>query len=89
MNLCVRFIVQIHWYHFHNLGKQLLLFVGDGEEEEDDELEAESSDEDGEDMSMNEEPGNDSGCTAVVALLKGELNTYYNSVLPRNKFRHL
>lgn len=52
----------------------MLLFAGDGEEEEDDELEAESSDEDGEDMSMNEEPGNDSGCTAVVALLRGELH---------------
>ncbi|XP_035436402.2 uncharacterized protein LOC118266893 isoform X3 [Spodoptera frugiperda] len=46
---------------------------GDGEEEEDDELEAESSDDDGEeDISMNEEPGNDSGCTAVVALLRGK-----------------
>lgn len=53
----------------------MLLFLGDGEEEEDDELEAESSDEDGEDMSMNEEPGNDSGCTAVVALLRGELQS--------------
>uniref|UniRef100_A0A2A4JWY8 protein-serine/threonine phosphatase n=1 Tax=Heliothis virescens TaxID=7102 RepID=A0A2A4JWY8_HELVI len=48
-------------------------YAGDGEEEEDeDELEAESSDDDGEeDISMNEEPGNDSGCTAVVALLRG------------------
>ncbi|XP_059057041.1 uncharacterized protein LOC131850720 isoform X2 [Achroia grisella] len=46
---------------------------GEGEEEEDEEeYEAESSDEDGEeDLSMTEEPGNDSGCTAVVALLKG------------------
>ncbi|XP_072943734.1 protein phosphatase 1G isoform X2 [Epargyreus clarus] len=46
---------------------------GEGEEEEDEEdYEAESSDEDGEeDISMNEEPGNDSGCTAVVALLRG------------------
>ncbi|CAB3242376.1 unnamed protein product [Arctia plantaginis] len=46
---------------------------GDGEEEEEDEedYEAESSDEDGEeDISMTEEPGNDSGCTAVVALLR-------------------
>lgn len=59
----------------------MVLFAGDGEEEEDDELEAESSDEDGEDMSMNEEPGNDSGCTAVVALLRGELHTCYNSRL--------
>ncbi|XP_041977839.1 probable protein phosphatase 2C 11 [Aricia agestis] len=43
----------------------------DGEEEED-ENEADSSDEDGEeDILMDEEPGNDSGCTAVVALLKG------------------
>ncbi|KAM3963119.1 putative protein phosphatase CG10417 isoform 2-T2 [Aphomia sociella] len=46
---------------------------GEGEEEEDEEdYEAESSDDDGEeDISMTEEPGNDSGCTAVVALLKG------------------
>lgn len=45
---------------------------GEGEEEEDEEeYEAESSDDDGEeDISMTEEPGNDSGCTAVVALLK-------------------
>ncbi|XP_068629424.1 protein phosphatase 1G isoform X2 [Battus philenor] len=42
----------------------------DGEDEED--YEAESSDEEGEeDISMTEEPGNDSGCTAIVALLKG------------------
>ncbi|XP_013195944.1 probable protein phosphatase CG10417 isoform X2 [Amyelois transitella] len=47
---------------------------GEEEEEEEDEEEGEndSSDEDGEeDISMAEEPGNDSGCTAVVALLKG------------------
>ncbi|XP_026744646.1 probable protein phosphatase 2C 11 isoform X1 [Trichoplusia ni] len=46
---------------------------GDGEEDEDEEdIEAESSDDDGEeDISMTEEPGNDSGCTAVVALLRG------------------
>ncbi|XP_047988354.1 probable protein phosphatase CG10417 [Leguminivora glycinivorella] len=45
----------------------------EGEEEEDEEdYDAESSDEDvDEDLSMTEEPGNDSGCTAVVALLKG------------------
>ncbi|XP_023948382.1 uncharacterized protein LOC112053240 [Bicyclus anynana] len=47
----------------------------DGEaedEDEEEEYEAESSDEDGEeDISMTEEPGNDSGCTAVVAMLKG------------------
>ncbi|CAG9783837.1 unnamed protein product [Diatraea saccharalis] len=42
------------------------------EEEEEEEYEAESSDEDGEeDISLSEEPGNDSGCTAVVALLRG------------------
>ncbi|XP_053625016.1 uncharacterized protein LOC128683413 [Plodia interpunctella] len=42
------------------------------EEEEEEEAENDSSDEDGdEDISMTEEPGNDSGCTAVVALLKG------------------
>lgn len=36
-------------------------------------MEADSSDEDGEeDISMSEEPGNDSGCTAVVALLRGK-----------------
>ncbi|KAJ0180603.1 hypothetical protein K1T71_004007 [Dendrolimus kikuchii] len=41
------------------------------EEEEEEELEGESSDEEGEeDLSMTEEPGNDSGCTAVVALLR-------------------
>ncbi|CAH2086344.1 unnamed protein product [Euphydryas editha] len=40
------------------------------EEDEEEEYEAESSDEEG-DFSMAEEPGNDSGCTAVVALLKG------------------
>ncbi|XP_028037886.1 probable protein phosphatase 2C 11 [Bombyx mandarina] len=46
----------------------------DGVEEEDDEedYEGDSSDEEGEeDLSMTEEPGNDSGCTAVVALLRG------------------
>ncbi|CAH2073714.1 unnamed protein product, partial [Iphiclides podalirius] len=44
----------------------------DGEEEDEDDYEAESSDEEGEeDISMSEEPGNDSGCTAIVALLKG------------------
>ncbi|XP_063821855.1 probable protein phosphatase CG10417 isoform X2 [Ostrinia nubilalis] len=44
----------------------------DGEAEEEEEYEAESSDEEGEeDASLTEEPGNDSGCTAVVALLKG------------------
>lgn len=51
-----------------------ILIIGDGEEEEEDEedYEAESSDEDAEeDISMTEEPGNDSGCTAVVALLRG------------------
>lgn len=37
-------------------------------------MDGESSDEDGEeDISMSEEPGLDSGCTAVVALLRGEL----------------
>ncbi|CAH0720963.1 unnamed protein product, partial [Brenthis ino] len=42
------------------------------EEDEEEEYEAESSDEEGEqDISMSEEPGNDSGCTAVVALLRG------------------
>nr|XP_026494883.1 probable protein phosphatase 2C 11 isoform X2 [Vanessa tameamea] len=40
------------------------------EEDEEEEYEAESSDEEG-DFSMAEEPGNDSGCTAVVALLRG------------------
>ncbi|XP_034840206.1 protein phosphatase 1G [Maniola hyperantus] len=47
---------------------------GDAEDEdEEEEYEAESSDEDGEeDINMAEEPGNDSGCTAVVALLKGK-----------------
>lgn len=46
--------------------------VSDSECEEEEEEENESSDEDGEeDISMAEEPGNDSGCTAVVALLKG------------------
>ncbi|XP_045785781.1 probable protein phosphatase 2C 11 [Maniola jurtina] len=46
---------------------------GDAEDEdEEEEYEVESSDEDGEeDINMAEEPGNDSGCTAVVALLKG------------------
>ncbi|XP_063821857.1 uncharacterized protein LOC135071916 isoform X4 [Ostrinia nubilalis] len=45
---------------------------GKGEAEEEEEYEAESSDEEGEeDASLTEEPGNDSGCTAVVALLKG------------------
>ncbi|XP_045491019.1 probable protein phosphatase 2C 58 isoform X4 [Colias croceus] len=47
---------------------------GEAEEEEDEEedYEADSSDEECEDgMSLSEEPGNDSGCTAVVALLKG------------------
>ncbi|XP_038215482.1 probable protein phosphatase 2C 58 isoform X3 [Zerene cesonia] len=47
---------------------------GEAEEEEDDEedYEADSSDEECEDgMSLSEEPGNDSGCTAVVALLRG------------------
>ncbi|KAJ2952673.1 hypothetical protein O0L34_g7012 [Tuta absoluta] len=45
----------------------------EGEEEDDEEEEeCDSSDEDGEEeLSMTEEPGNDSGCTAVVALLKG------------------
>ncbi|XP_045445439.1 probable protein phosphatase 2C 11 [Melitaea cinxia] len=41
------------------------------EDDEEEEYEAESSDEEG-DFSMAEEPGNDSGCTAVVALLKGK-----------------
>ncbi|KAG7307585.1 hypothetical protein JYU34_007807 [Plutella xylostella] len=42
------------------------------EEEEEEEYEAESSDDDGsEELSMSEEPGNDSGCTAVLALLRG------------------
>lgn len=45
---------------------------GEVEEEEDEECEGESSDEEGEeDLAMTEEPGNDSGCTAVVALLRG------------------
>ncbi|XP_049866905.1 uncharacterized protein LOC126367438 isoform X2 [Pectinophora gossypiella] len=44
----------------------------DGEaEEEEEEEECDSSDEDGDELSLTEEPGNDSGCTAVVALLKG------------------
>ncbi|KAG6442695.1 hypothetical protein O3G_MSEX002471 [Manduca sexta] len=45
---------------------------GEAEEEDDEEdYEAESSDEEGEeDLTMTEEPGNDSGCTAVVALLR-------------------
>lgn len=40
---------------------------------------------------MTEEPGNDSGCTAVVALLRGmfqlQLSTYihvYHALFPRN-----
>ncbi|XP_013146183.1 PREDICTED: probable protein phosphatase CG10417 isoform X3 [Papilio polytes] len=42
------------------------------EEEDEEDYEAESSDEEGdEDISMTEEPGNDSGCTAIVALLRG------------------
>lgn len=51
----------------------MILIEADGEEEEyDEECEGESSDDDGEeDLSMTEEPGNDSGCTAVVALLRG------------------
>ncbi|XP_063531053.1 uncharacterized protein LOC134742054 isoform X3 [Cydia strobilella] len=45
---------------------------GEEEEEDEEDYDAESSDEDvEEDLSMTEEPGNDSGCTAVVALLKG------------------
>ncbi|KAL0842185.1 hypothetical protein ABMA28_014348 [Loxostege sticticalis] len=45
---------------------------GEAEEEDEDEYEAESSDDEGEeDISLTEEPGNDSGCTAVVALLRG------------------
>lgn len=52
----------------------LLLVSGEAEEEDEDEYEAESSDEEGEeDISLTEEPGNDSGCTAVVALLRGIL----------------
>lgn len=48
-------------------------WLGEVEEEEDeDDYEGDSSDEDGEEeLSMTEEPGNDSGCTAVVALLRG------------------
>ncbi|CAH2251119.1 probable protein phosphatase 2C 11 [Pararge aegeria] len=48
---------------------------GDAEDEdEEEEYEAESSDDDAEeDINMVEEPGNDSGCTAVVAVLKGNL----------------
>ncbi|XP_026329735.1 probable protein phosphatase 2C 11 isoform X2 [Hyposmocoma kahamanoa] len=43
-----------------------------GEDDDEEECEEESSEEDiEEDLSMTEEPGNDSGCTAVVALLKG------------------
>ncbi|XP_075969706.1 protein phosphatase 1G isoform X2 [Anticarsia gemmatalis] len=42
---------------------------GDGEDEEEEDYE--SSDDGEEDLSMTEEPGNDSGCTAVVALLRG------------------
>ncbi|XP_013180531.1 PREDICTED: probable protein phosphatase CG10417 isoform X1 [Papilio xuthus] len=42
------------------------------EEEDEEDYEAESSDEEGdEDINMAEEPGNDSGCTAIVALLRG------------------
>ncbi|XP_014370238.2 probable protein phosphatase CG10417 isoform X2 [Papilio machaon] len=42
------------------------------EEEDEEDYEAESSDEEGdEDINMSEEPGNDSGCTAIVALLRG------------------
>ncbi|KOB68061.1 Protein phosphatase 1G [Operophtera brumata] len=42
------------------------------EEEEEDEEEESSTDEDEEEeLNMQEEPGNDSGCTAVVALLRG------------------
>ncbi|KAL4705759.1 hypothetical protein ACJJTC_006540 [Scirpophaga incertulas] len=45
---------------------------GEEEDEDEEDFEAESSDEDGEeDISAAEEPGNDSGCTAVVALLRG------------------
>ncbi|CAK1581804.1 unnamed protein product [Parnassius mnemosyne] len=44
----------------------------EGEDEDEEDYEGESSDEEGEeDISMTEEPGNDSGCTAIVALLKG------------------
>ncbi|CAH0406425.1 unnamed protein product [Chilo suppressalis] len=41
------------------------------EEEEEEDYEAESSEDDGEEDILSEEPGSDSGCTAVVALLKG------------------
>lgn len=47
-------------------------FTGDAEDEDEEDYEAESSDDDAEeDINMVEEPGKDSGCTAVVALLKG------------------
>lgn len=46
-----------------------------GEDDDEEECEEESSEEDlEEDLSMTEEPGNDSGCTAVVAVLRGQLD---------------
>lgn len=46
-----------------------------GEDDDEEECEEESSEEDmEEDLSMTEEPGNDSGCTAVVALLRGKFS---------------
>lgn len=55
--------------------ENLLLFCT-GEVEEEEEEDADSSDDENEeDISMAEEPGLDSGCTAVVALLRG--NKHY------------
>lgn len=52
-----------------------------GEDDDEEECEEESSEEDmEEDLSMTEEPGNDSGCTAVVALLRGQLNFHLRSM---------
>lgn len=46
-----------------------------GEDDDEEECEEESSEEDlEEDLSMTEEPGNDSGCTAVVAVLRGQFD---------------
>lgn len=51
-----------------------------GEDDDEEECEEESSEEDmEEDLSMTEEPGNDSGCTAVVALLRGQFSIHLYS----------
>lgn len=55
----------------------LYIIEDKGEDDDEEECEEESSEEDiEEDLSMTEEPGNDSGCTAVVALLRGQFNLY-------------